>query len=150
MVRGAVGLTQNPILYIISSFVNGTTSAVNYAAAVVLGKYNIYLSYNFYTFPMLCLCSLTPGLFLKLIMCIVFCSGYELVRKQYRNIIYMVLNVCYDFGGLIFYFLAYFIRDWRSFCLTIFILGTPYISYIWSVVTLTIFRSSFTLYQLNF
>lgn len=59
------------------------------------------------------------------------CLGYELVRKEYRNLAYLGMVGSYNLGCLIFVAIAYFVRDWRWFCFSSFICGLPYISYIW-------------------
>jgi len=57
--------------------------------------------------------------------------GYELVRKEYRNFVYLGMVGFYNIGCFLFVALAYFIRDWRWFCFVSFGCGLPYISYIW-------------------
>jgi len=58
---------------------------------------------------------------------------YEMMRRDFRNISYMFIVAMYCIGGVIFAGMAYFIRDWRWMCLTCFLIGVPYISYIWLI-----------------
>ena len=63
----------------------------------------------------------------------IFTAGFELVREEYRNIVYGVNYSAYNIGGFLFTLIAYFVRDWRWFCFIGFVLVLPHISYFWYV-----------------
>lgn len=59
--------------------------------------------------------------------------GYELVREEYRNLLYFGLGFVYAFGCLLFPLMSYFVRSWRWFCLATIMVGVPQIGYYWLI-----------------
>merc|ERR1712012_102684 len=57
--------------------------------------------------------------------------GYEVVREEYRNLLYFGLGFVYSFGCLLFPVFAYFVRDWRWFCFSTIAVGLPQVAYYW-------------------
>ena len=61
------------------------------------------------------------------------CIGFETLPKKAHNLYYALLGINFAIGNMVAPVIAYFVRDWRSYCRILGCIGFLYLPYFWLV-----------------